>query len=71
MIYGSYLSKDSSITFNSFVIALADTGVAILAGIAIFPIVFTYGLEPSGGPGLIFVSLPIAFGQMTLGRFFG
>ena len=71
MIYGSYLSKDSSITFNSFVIALADTGVAILAGIAIFPIVFTYGLEPSGGPGLIFVSLPIAFGQMPLGTFFG
>ena len=71
MIYGSYLSKDSSITFNCFVIALADTGVAILAGIAIFPIVFTYGLEPAGGPGLIFISLPIAFGQMPFGTFFG
>ena len=57
MIYGSYLSKESSITFNCFVIALADTSVAILAGVAIFPIVFTYGLEPSGGPGLIFISL--------------
>ena len=71
MIYGSYLSKESSITFNCFVIALADTTVAILAGVAIFPIVFTYGLEPSGGPGLIFISLPIAFGQMPFGTFFG
>ena len=71
MIYGSYLSKESSITFNCFVIALADTTVAILAGVAIFPIVFTYGLEPAGGPGLIFISLPIAFGQMPFGTFFG
>ena len=71
MIYGSYLSKDSSITSNCFVIAIADTSVAILAGIAIFPIVFTYGLDPSDGPGLIFISLPIAFGQMPFGTFFG
>lgn len=71
MIYGSYLSKKSSITFNCFTIAAADTSVAILAGIAIFPIVFTYGLEPAGGPGLIFVTLPIAFGQMPFGTFFG
>ena len=71
MIYGSYLSKKSSISFNCFTIALADTMVALLAGIAIFPIVFTYGLEPAGGPGLIFISLPIAFGQMPFGTFFG
>ena len=71
MIYGSYLSQKSSITFNCFAIAIADTSVALLAGIAIFPIVFTYGLEPSGGPGLIFMSLPIAFGQMPFGAFFG
>ncbi len=71
MIYGSYLSQRSSITFNSFTIAIADTTVAMLAGIAIFPIVFTYGLEPGGGPGLIFMSLPIAFGQMPFGTFFG
>lgn len=71
MIYGSYLSQKSSISFNCFTIAIADTSVALLAGIAIFPIVFTYGLEPSGGPGLIFVSLPIAFGQMPFGTFFG
>jgi len=71
MIYGSYLSQKSSITFNCFIIAIVDTSVAILAGIAIFPIVFTYGLEPAEGPGLIFVSLPIAFGQMPFGSFFG
>tara|TARA_R110002073_G_scaffold7417_5_gene42110 strand:- start:26036 stop:27448 length:1413 start_codon:yes stop_codon:yes gene_type:complete len=71
MIYGSYLSQKSSITFNCFTIAIADTSVAILAGIAIFPVVFTYGLEPAGGPGLIFITLPIAFGQMPFGTFFG
>lgn len=71
MIYGSYLSQKSSISFNCFTIAIADTTVALLAGIAIFPIVFTYGLEPSGGPGLIFISLPIAFGQMPFGTLFG
>jgi neurotransmitter:Na+ symporter, NSS family len=71
MIYGSYLSQKSSISFNCFSIAIADTTVAILAGIAIFPIVFTYGLEPAGGPGLIFITLPIAFGQMPFGTFFG
>ena len=71
MIYGSYLSQKSSITFNCFSIAIADTSVALLAGVAIFPIVFTYGLEPAGGPGLIFITLPIAFGQMPFGTFFG
>ena len=71
MIYGSYLSQKSSIAWTSFSIAIADTSVAILAGVAIFPIVFTYGLEPAGGPGLIFISLPIAFGQMPFGTLFG
>jgi NSS family neurotransmitter:Na+ symporter len=45
--------------------------VALLAGFAIFPIVFKYGLEPSEGPGLIFATLPIAFGQMPGGILFG
>ncbi|MFT5132040.1 MAG: NSS family neurotransmitter:Na+ symporter [Gammaproteobacteria bacterium] len=71
MVYGSYLSSDSSIPRTSIIIALADTGVALLAGIAIFPIVFTYGLEPSSGPGLIFVTLTVAFAQMPGGAFFG
>ena len=72
MIYGSYLSQQSSIMRTSVYIAIADTSVALLAGMAIFPIVFSYGLDPSkDGAGLIFIYLPIAFGQMPFGTFFG
>jgi NSS family neurotransmitter:Na+ symporter len=71
MIYGSYLPDNTSITQASVLIASADTLIAILASFAIFPLVFTYGLEPGQGPGLIFVTLPIAFGQMPAGVFFG
>jgi neurotransmitter:Na+ symporter, NSS family len=71
MVYGSYLPDDASIGHTSVNIALADTVVAIMAGLAIFPLVFAYGLEASAGPGLIFVTLPIAFGQMPYGQFFG
>ncbi len=71
MIYGSYLPAGVSIAKTTFMIAAADTLVAILAGLAIFPIVFSYGLEPGAGPGLIFVTLPIAFGQMPGGVLFG
>ncbi|MEX2354071.1 MAG: sodium-dependent transporter, partial [Gammaproteobacteria bacterium] len=71
MIYGSYLSDKTSITTAAVLIATADTLVAVLASFAIFPLVFTYGLEPAQGPGLIFVTLPIAFGQMPGGIFFG
>ncbi|CAI8366949.1 MAG: Uncharacterised protein [Gammaproteobacteria bacterium] len=69
MIYGSYLSNESSITEVTSIVAFADTFVAILAGIIIFPIVFTYNLDPStAGPGLIFQTLPIAFGAMPGGE---
>jgi len=71
MIYGSYLSPQVSIARTSILVAVLDTAAALLAGLAIFPIVFAYGLEPGGGPGLIFVTLPIAFGQMPLGTLFG
>lgn len=71
MIYGSYLSHTASITRTATVVALMDTLVAVLAGLAIFPLVFAYGLEPQGGPGLIFKTLPIAFGQMPGGELFG
>ena len=71
MIYGAYLPQRTSISQTSCIIAITDTGVAILAGMAIFPIVFTYALEPSEGPGLIFKTLPIAFGQMPLGQLVG
>jgi neurotransmitter:Na+ symporter, NSS family len=71
MIYGSYLSHTASIARMTFSIALMDTAVAILAGLAIFPLVFAYGLQPQGGPGLIFMTLPVAFGQMPGGALFG
>ena len=71
MIYGSYVPKDTSIASTSVAIALADTGVALLAGMAIFPIVFANNLAPGSGPGLIFQTLPVAFGNMTGGLAFG
>ncbi|MEX2249044.1 MAG: sodium-dependent transporter [Parvibaculum sp.] len=71
MTYGAYLDKDVSIGRSAVVIAVADTVVALLAGIAIFPLVFTYGLEPSSGPGLTFITLPIAFGTIGGGIVIG
>lgn len=69
--YGSYLPKSISIHKSAALIAVADTGVALLAGMAIFPLVFAFGLSPSSGPTLIFEVLPIAFGQMPGGVIFG
>lgn len=71
MMYGSYLPEDASIATTSIQVAFADTLVAILAGLAIFPIVFANGLEVGQGPGLVFNTLPLAFGQMTGGLIFG
>ncbi len=71
MVYGSYMPKNSSITASALMIALLDTAVALMAGMAIFPIVFANGLEPGSGPGLIFQTLPIAFGAMPGGALFG
>jgi NSS family neurotransmitter:Na+ symporter len=69
--YGSYLPADINIPRASLMIAGADTLVALLAGLAIFPLVFANGLDPAEGPGLIFVTLPIAFGHMPGGALFG
>ena len=71
MVYGSYLPDNVSIAKTSIAVSLMDTLVALLAGMAIFPIVFANGLEPGAGPGLIFQTLPIAFGHMEYGAFFG
>ncbi|MGH1538175.1 MAG: sodium-dependent transporter [Gammaproteobacteria bacterium] len=71
MMYGSYLPDDASIATTSFQVAIADTVIAVLAGLAIFPIVFANGLEVGQGPGLVFNTLPLAFGQMTGGVLFG
>ncbi len=71
MAYGAYVPDHASITGATVTVAAADTLVAVLAGVAIFPIVFASGLEPSSGPGLIFQTLPIAFGNMVGGQWFG
>lgn len=71
MVYGSYLPKRTSIAHASVIIAIADTVVALLAGLAIFPLVFANGLEAGSGPGLIFITLPLAFGHMEWGALFG
>lgn len=71
MIYGSYLPRSVSLAPTAGIIALADTAVALLAGLAIFPIVYAFGLEPSAGPSLIFQTLPLAFGHMPGGGLFG
>jgi len=62
--YGAYLSRDTNIARSSVIVAGADTLVAMIAGFAIFPIVFAFGVDPTGGAGLFFVTLPIAFGQL-------
>lgn len=71
MVYGSYLSSRSSILQNSVIIAGADTAIALIAGLAVFPIVFAVGLEPDSGAGLVFITLSAGFGQMPAGALFG
>jgi neurotransmitter:Na+ symporter, NSS family len=71
MVYGAYLPSNISISQSTLLVAAADTLVALLAGVAIFPIVFANHLEPSMGAGLIFQTLPLAFGQMPGGSCFG
>jgi NSS family neurotransmitter:Na+ symporter len=68
---GAYMDRKSSIVRASIVVAAADGGVALLAGLAIFPIVFAHGLSPAEGPGLIFATLPVAFGEMPGGAALG
>ncbi len=71
MVYGAYLPKKTSIAQITAAVVFADTLVAILAGLIIFSIVFSNGLEPAAGVGLVFKILPVAFGQMPYGSFFG
>ncbi len=66
--YGSYLKGEVNITKSAVQIALIDTLIAFLAGIVIFPIVFSNNLEPSAGPGLIFQTLPVLFAKMPGGH---
>jgi NSS family neurotransmitter:Na+ symporter len=71
IVFGAYMPQDFSIPRSATLVIFLDTGVALLAGFAIFPLVFAYHLEPSSGPGLIFETLPLAFGQMPGGQLFG
>jgi NSS family neurotransmitter:Na+ symporter len=68
MTFGAYLPREISIGRSVVVIIVADTLVALTAGLVIFPVVFNYGLDPAGGPGLIFQTLPVAFAQMPGGH---
>lgn len=69
MVYGSYLQRNISIARTTIYIALADTMLGLLVGLAIYSLVFANHLAPNAGPGLIFQTLPIAFGQMPGGNF--
>ena len=71
MAYGAYMPKDQKVVSTSFTVASLDTLIAILAGLAIFPIIFAFNLEPNSGPGLVFVSMLSAFNQMQFGQFIG
>ena len=71
MTMGAYMKREYSIARAVLTVAVAQGLVALIAGMSIFPLVFTYALEPTQGPGLIFVTLPVAFGQMPYGQVFG
>lgn len=68
LIFGSYIEHDYSLTGESLRIGALDTGVALMAGLIIFPACFAFGVEPGAGPGLVFVTLPNVFDQMPLGQ---
>ena len=71
MAYGAYMPSGSSVVGTATTIAVLDTSVALMSGLVIFPLVFANGLESAAGPGLMFITLPIAFGQMAGGQIFG
>lgn len=66
--YGSYFTDDSDLTTAPAKIAIVDIVVSMLAGLAIFPAVFSFGLEPQAGPGLLFMTIPLVFSQMPFGN---
>lgn len=68
--YGSYISKDDNMLSSAVSVTLADTFVAVLAGIIIFPAAFTFGIQPEAGASLAFTTLPMVFGHMSGGYFF-
>ena len=71
LVYGSYLGADADIKTDATLTVIGDTGAGLLAGLAIFPAVFAFGLEPASGPGLLFATLPRVFGEIPAGWIFG
>ncbi len=71
VIYGSYLDKKKTITSSALMVSLGDTMAALLMGFIIFPAVFAFGVEPTLGPPLVFITLPIIFAKMKFGMVFG
>lgn len=65
--YGSYLRESEDVVATSTTVSALDTVISLMACLMVFPIIFSFGLEPGAGPGLVFVSLPIAFSQMPGG----
>ena len=68
--YGSYIGKNDNLSVTVVHVSAADTIIAIMAGVAIFPAVFAFGIDPGEGPGLVFITLPNIFQQMPGGYFF-
>lgn len=71
LTYGSYLDKKENLPNTSFQVAFIDTAVAFLAGLLVFPAVFSFGFDNTAGPGLTFIILPAVFNQMFGGQLFG
>ena len=71
IVYGSYLKSDSNIPVDSCWVISMDTGFAFVAGLVIFPALFCYGMSPNSGPSLLFETMPVIFGQMSGGNFWG
>ncbi|MCG8476161.1 MAG: sodium-dependent transporter [Cytophagales bacterium] len=71
VIYGSYIKKDVNLQQTTLQISIADTLIALLSGLAIFPAVFAFGINPSEGANLIFIALPTVFQQIFGGYVFG
>lgn len=70
VVYGSYLKEEQNIPKSTLAVVIADTAVALLAGLIVLPAAFAFGVSPEGGPGLVFVTLPGLFSRIPFGGFF-
>lgn len=68
--YGSYMGEQENLVSTALKVASSDTLVSLMAGMAIFPAVFAFGFEPDAGPSLLFITIPMVFSSMPLGRIF-